>query len=119
MQSDDINFRGLVIFLGILLGTLVVAYFSLTAMWRGFERKASLEDAHILQEGPTASARSGQPYFPLPREQPAPQVDLEAFRAREDAEINSYGWVDKKAGIVRIPIDRAMELLTPPTKGQP
>ena len=25
--------------------------------------------------------------------------------------LNSYGWVDPKAGVVRIPIDRAMDLL--------
>lgn len=34
------------------------------------------------------------------------QRDLEARRGR----LGSYGWVDRKAGIVRIPIDRAMEL---------
>ncbi len=32
--------------------------------------------------------------------------DLEARRER----LGSYGWVDRKRGIVRIPIDRAMEL---------
>ena len=26
--------------------------------------------------------------------------------------LHSYGWVDQQAGIVRIPIDRAMTLLT-------
>lgn len=46
-----------------------------------------------------------------PRLQLAPDVDLQAFRAREDAELNSYGWIDRTAGVVRIPIDRAMELI--------
>lgn len=32
--------------------------------------------------------------------------DLEARRGR----LGSYGWVDRKNGVVRIPIDRAMEL---------
>lgn len=36
---------------------------------------------------------------------------LTEHRAKEKAESTSYGWVDQKAGIVRIPIDRAMELV--------
>jgi hypothetical protein len=35
---------------------------------------------------------------------------LAELRAREQAEATTYGWVDQKAGIVRLPIDRAVEL---------
>jgi hypothetical protein len=35
---------------------------------------------------------------------------LKDLRAHEQTELNSYGWIDQKAGIVRLPIDRAMEL---------
>lgn len=35
---------------------------------------------------------------------------LADLRAKEQAQINSYGWVDQKAGIVRLPVDRAIEL---------
>jgi len=31
-------------------------------------------------------------------------------RAKEQAESTTYGWVDQKAGVVRLPIDRAIEL---------
>ncbi len=34
----------------------------------------------------------------------------ERDRAARKERLGSYGWVDRKAGIVRIPIDRAMEL---------
>lgn len=37
--------------------------------------------------------------------------DLKALRAREDAELNSYRYIDREKGLVRIPIRRAMELL--------
>ena len=60
--------------------------------------------------------------FPVPRLQVAPQLDLAALRAREDAELNSYGWIDRKSGVVRIPIERAMDLVTRrglPVRGQP
>ncbi len=36
---------------------------------------------------------------------------LAEHRVKEQAESTSYGWIDQKAGIVRIPIDRAMELV--------
>lgn len=35
---------------------------------------------------------------------------LVEHRAKEQAEAASYGWVDQKAGVVRLPIDRAIEL---------
>ena len=36
---------------------------------------------------------------------------LKQLRATEDAILTTYGWVDRKGGIVRIPIDRAIDLL--------
>jgi len=48
---------------------------------------------------------------PEPRLQVSPAQDWQKLRAAEDAVLNSYGWVDQEAGIVRIPIDRAIELL--------
>lgn len=50
--------------------------------------------------------------FPEPRLQTQPGGELQKRRAREEAELNSYGWVDRKAGLVRIPIERAMQLIT-------
>jgi len=48
---------------------------------------------------------------PPPNLQTLPTLDLQAFRAREDSVLHSYGWVDKEAGVVRIPIEEAMRLL--------
>ena len=47
----------------------------------------------------------------FPKLQTNPNIDLKELHAREDAELNSYGWVDKGDGTVRIPIERAMDLL--------
>jgi hypothetical protein len=38
-------------------------------------------------------------------------VDLANLRAAEEANLDSYGWIDQNSGTVRIPIDRAMQLL--------
>ena len=35
---------------------------------------------------------------------------LADLRAREQTEQTTYGWVDQKAGVIRLPIDRAMQL---------
>jgi len=64
---------------------------------------------HLAKARPLAPEHA-QP-FPAPRLQVVAQQDLAAFRAREDAELHSYGWIDKDAGVVRIPIERAMELI--------
>jgi hypothetical protein len=65
--------------------------------------------------------RSGPPASPMadyaPKEPPAPRLqidprgDLEALRAREQAQLDGYGWIDRQAGTVHIPVDRAMSLL--------
>jgi hypothetical protein len=40
-----------------------------------------------------------------------PLEEMKRLRAEEEAKLNSYGWVDEKAGVVRIPIDEAKKLL--------
>ena len=57
------------------------------------------------------AATAGQPLPPEPRLQTHPRRDLHELRASEDAVLNTYGWVDRQSGVVRIPIDRAMALL--------
>ena len=49
--------------------------------------------------------------MPEPRLQVDAPNELRQMRAAEEAALNSYGWVDKEAGVVKIPVDRAMEIL--------
>jgi len=51
-----------------------------------------------------------QPLPPEPRLQTDPHGDLLKLREAEDHILNSYGWVDRNAGVVRIPIEQAMKL---------
>jgi hypothetical protein len=50
-----------------------------------------------------------------PKETPTPPENLAAqlltLRRTEDAALGGYGWVDRKAGVVRIKIDRAIDLV--------
>ena len=36
---------------------------------------------------------------------------LRDLRQRQEKQLASYAWVDRKAGVVQLPIDRAMELV--------
>jgi hypothetical protein len=62
----------------------------------------------------TAVANTVEPttVFPEPRLQSTPIPDLKAARAEEDKLLNGYAWVDTKKGVVRIPVSRAIEVLT-------
>lgn len=46
-----------------------------------------------------------------PRLQVDPGADLRALRAREHAQLSTYGWTDQAKGIAHIPIERAIELM--------
>jgi hypothetical protein len=47
-----------------------------------------------------------------PRLEVAVDQVLRELRAEEQTLLHSYGWVDRQAGVVRIPIERAMTLLS-------
>jgi hypothetical protein len=49
------------------------------------------------------------PVYPEPRLQPNPRQEMQRFLAAEQAELATYGWIDKTHGVVRIPIDVAMD----------
>jgi hypothetical protein len=49
--------------------------------------------------------------FPEPRLETSERTELNPVRLKEEEELNSYGWVDQKAGIVHIPIERAMQII--------
>ncbi len=50
--------------------------------------------------------------FPKPTLQPNDVADLNKFRAAEEEQLTTYGWVDSSAQKIRIPIDRAMDALS-------
>ena len=63
---------------------------------------------------PFDDARSMPPGLRLQTSAP---VDLKQYRADQEKILTGYGWVDPKAGVVRIPVERAMDLML--QKGYP
>jgi hypothetical protein len=49
--------------------------------------------------------------FPKPQVLQDEPKNLETFRNEQKQEVNGYGWVDQSKGVVRIPVDQAMDLL--------
>lgn len=48
---------------------------------------------------------------PSPRLQVQPHLELKDYCDGQQAKVNTYGWVDRESGVVRIPVDRAMGLV--------
>src|SRR6202522_771193 len=59
-------------------------------------------------ESPAQDARQ---LPPEPRLEETPATDLQEMRAAEDQVLHNYRWLDQTNGIVRLPIDRAMDLI--------
>jgi hypothetical protein len=54
--------------------------------------------------------RQEQRLPPEPRLQTNPRGDLLELQQAEERALTTYGWVDRKTGAVRIPIEQAMKL---------
>jgi hypothetical protein len=49
--------------------------------------------------------------FPSPQLEIDERTQLDQIRLKEEQTLATYGWVDQNAGTVRIPIERAMDLI--------
>jgi hypothetical protein len=113
-ERRDVNVFQISAFgIGLLLSCIVVVF----AMWAMFDFLYSRENAKN-DTNPAALVMKYQNALPPePRLQPQPTVELKDLRADEDAILNSYGWINPDRGIVRIPIDQAIDMVA--QKGLP
>ncbi|HKF44775.1 MAG TPA: hypothetical protein VKJ00_06400 [Thermoanaerobaculia bacterium] len=115
-RSRDVNTRGALIF-AFWLAVVTIGLAGL--MYVLFRIMATREDAAQKPIAPAVAA-SLQRTPPEPRLEALPLVPRQKLRAEEDAILTSYAWVDKPGGFVRIPVDRAMEIVVerglPPSK---
>ncbi len=104
-EESDVNVRAV---LGFGLGLLVAgaAIYVLVGLLFGYYTREASKARRVY---PLAAYQQGQ-LPPQPRLQTHPREDMRELRRREDAVLGSYGWVDRDAGIARIPIDEAMKL---------
>jgi hypothetical protein len=106
-ERQDLNVRSVVIFAVGLLVVIIVSMILIAVILNTLNtRRAAVETSP-----PTAFPTPVAPLQPNPIDQATSIEELDELRAREDAILNNYGWVDREAGVVRIPIERAMELV--------
>ena len=105
-ETSDVNIAGIFGFGAGLLAVAMIVHLLIFVLFRYFE---SREGARVPAEYPLARSQEDR-VPPEPRLQTDPRQDLSDLRAKEDEWLGSYGWVDKNAGVVRIPIDAAMKL---------
>lgn len=106
-EERDVNVRALGKFAIGLVLLCVVCLALLLGVFKYFENMTGGPKARVSQGIGVDSSKLP----PEPRLEVTPITDLEAMRAAEDKILNSYGWIDQPHGVVRIPIDRAMDLL--------
>ncbi len=104
-EESDVQFRGIFLSgvgLFAIIGfsfLLIIGLFNFLESWHGKPSK-SISPLAESQQPPAG-----------PRLQVDPELDLEQFKVIEDSLVNSYGWVQKEAGVVRIPLDEAMKVM--------
>jgi hypothetical protein len=103
-EHSDADVRSLLKFGLSLFVVLVVVLISMRWMFFFF--------AEVQKLGPPASPfEDARVLPPQPRLQVQPGVDLRTYCEGQLQQLNTYGWVDPNNEVVRIPVDRAMDLI--------
>jgi hypothetical protein len=106
-EETDADARAITRFGIALVLVLVLSQLALWWLFNSFTRRESK-----LSPPVSALVRAQAPTEPPePRLQANPQADMRTMREREETVLNQYGWVDPNRGVVRIPIDRALDLV--------
>jgi hypothetical protein len=121
-EQEDLSPQGVFYFMGGLAVLGVVIYFILVGMYRYLD---NYDRTHQPPANPMASTTGIDPRtmtypqiqsqvqntFPKPVLEYSEQTQYTEELKKENEILGSYDWVDQKNGVVRIPIDRAMDLL--------
>jgi hypothetical protein len=117
-ERQDLTAQGVFAFLISLAVGGVLVYF---VVWGLYDFMDARQRSHQPQQSPLVKQSEADPRivspdeitkFPQPRLEQNERVEINDFRLKEEQTLNSYGWVDEKSGTVRIPIERAMQLVS-------
>src|SRR5271170_8187995 len=117
-ERQDLKAAGILYFLLTLGVVTVLCMFGLRGLYAYLDarEKASQPPVNPLVTNVPEDTRHiapGYPQsaFPNPKLEEDERGQLNGIRLQEEETLYSYGWIDEKAGTVRIPIDRAIELI--------
>ena len=103
-ETRDANTTAVLAFLVFLFLVLAATLFATWLLFRHF-------DAAETEPAPASSFSSVRQLPAGPELQVNSREDLLETQAKQRQELETYSWEDRDAGIVRIPIDRAIDLL--------
>ena len=119
-EREDLGTRGVFAFLIGLAIVGVVIYFIVVGMYTfldKYERSQMTTASPLVTSKGAMSRVVTQDYVDKQfKENGAPMLETNErgqfrdFLMNQENQLNSYGWVDEKAGVAHIPIERAMEL---------
>jgi hypothetical protein len=117
-ERRDIGVAGVVYFLVGILVALVFTYFIVDGLYHYLDKRSEAEQAPLnplVTNAPEDTRHIANDYpqaeFPNPRLETDERGQLNAIRLKEEQTLSTYDWIDKNVGTVRIPIDRAMDLI--------
>ena len=101
-EPSDIDVKTVVVSLIALLIAAMIAALITYGIFHYFYTTEKVQEAN---------AANPQVLPPEPRVEERPYEQLITVKAREEHILNSYAWVDKKEGTVRIPVSQAIDML--------
>jgi hypothetical protein len=116
-ERQDMSPKAVYGFLVVLAVMCILAYFVIDGLYHVLDSYARNHQPPLnpLVTATSSDTRvvtsSNVTSFPQPRLETDERNEIYSFRLQEEQKLHSYGWVDQNAGVVRIPIDRAMELI--------
>ena len=105
-EVSDVSAKPIFYFAIGLVVLILLTLISMKSLFNLLDQEADRSDPQLSG---VATERPKLP--PLPRLETDPVSARKQFFQNQKMLIESYGWVDQKQGVVRIPIKRAMELL--------
>jgi hypothetical protein len=104
-ETKDANVRAILITGGVLaVGAALVCLLVYGIFWYLADHPLTAAPSNPMAE------TDRQQVPPVPRIEEHPAIELKDLHSQEEKILSTYGWTEKRTGIVRIPIDRAMEL---------
>jgi hypothetical protein len=116
-EQQDLKPVAVYAFLGGLVVAGIVIYFVLWGLYHvldAYQRRHQPPQSPLVQQAPVDTRVIGPAEitkFPQPRLERNERTEIGEFRLQEEQQLDTYGWVDQQAGVVHIPIERAMQLL--------
>ena len=106
-EESDVNVAAILRYGLGLFAVAVVVHIFLWWLLGAYERQNERAQTQVF---PMAASQQDR-LPPSPRFQENPQQELQQLREKQKALLEGYGWVNKEAGVVRIPIEEAMKLV--------